>query len=207
MTPRIYFGGSFDPVHIGHLRVAIEVRQRLRLVVRMLPVADPLHRDGLLASAEQRLHMLKIATDAIDGVVVDAAEIALGAPTFTSKTLSALAKDHPSVPIGFVVGADAFAGISRWRNYPEVLEQCHFVVINRPGNHDLREILKPYTARLVDHWSQWENTGGTILPLSIPPLDISATEVRDCLTGGGNARYLVPDAVLEFIENNGIYRR
>ena len=205
MTPRLYFGGSFDPVHIGHLRVAIEVHQRLQLPVRMLPVADPVHRSRLLAEASQRLAMLRIATEGIDGIVVDSTEITLGPPTFSSRTLATLADRFPGVPLGFIVGADAFAGISRWRNYPEVLDQCHFVVINRPGTRDLSQILHPYSSRLVDHWKQWQQPGGMILSLTIPPLDISATEVRDCLTGGGNARYLVPDAVLEFIENSGIY--
>lgn len=209
------FGGTFDPVHYGHLRAADDVRKALDLgELRLLPAGDPPHRSVPGASAAHRLAMLKLAIEEFPGLAIDAREMARTGKSYTLLTLQELRAESPQRPLVLVVGADAFAGLPAWHRWNELFDLAHLVVVTRPGT-DLEGTL---SAALDDEWTRRRTThrgvletrtAGAILRIRITPQPISATAIRQALSLGpkgiASVRGLLPAAVLAYIERNQLY--
>lgn len=205
-------GGTFDPIHIGHLRAATEVAQALRAQVRLLPARIPPHRPQPVASAGQRLQMLQIALAGSEGLCADDRELRREGPSYSFDTLSEFRREFgPQRPLALIVGADAFAAFNHWHRWQEIFGLAHVVVLERPGAATApdwpAELKAEVDARHCDEVSELSRSGsGCLCQLAIPALAISATSVRAALARGASARWLVPDAVLEHIERTGLYR-
>ena len=204
-------GGTFDPVHFGHLRSAVEVRERLQLdELRLIPSARPPHRDVPGASADQRLAMVQLAVGKGGGLHVDDRELCREKPSYTLDTLESLrAELGREVALFMVLGWDAFCGLPSWHRWQELLGLAHIVVLQRPDyDVDVPEVLKDLlAARSVDDPQRLANvSAGHIFCLSQTPLAISATHIRGLVASGASPRFLLPDAVLDYIETKGLYR-
>lgn len=200
-------GGTFDPVHFGHLRSAVEVCEQLQLdELRLIPSARPPHRAMPGATAAQRLRMVELAVGQGSGLLVDDRELQRERPSYTVETLESLRQELGSdVALFMVLGWDAFCGLPSWHRWESLLELANLVVLQRP-DYDLEvpEVLKDLlAARSAD---QPERSHGQIICLSQTPLAISATHIRTLVGNGASPRFLLPDAVLDYIENEGLYR-
>ncbi len=209
MKPRGVFGGTFDPIHFGHLRTAFELLQALRLEeVRFIPAGRPPHRDAPLADAELRLAMVRAATADQPGFSVDDRELRRSGPSYSVLTLTELRAEDPVRPLCLLIGMDAFMGLPTWHRWHELLELAHVVVARRPGwsapaDGTLGELLGHRgTTRVED---LHEHPSGRILVQSVTQLEISSTELRNIVAAGEDPRYLVPDPVRDVIRRTGCY--
>jgi nicotinate-nucleotide adenylyltransferase len=210
MNPIGIFGGTFDPIHYGHLRTAFELQQALRLSeVRFMPAGNPPHRDEPLANAELRLAMVKAATAGQAGFVVDDREVRREGPSYSVDTFTALRAEFPARSLCLILGMDAFLGLPKWRQWRELLELTHLVVAHRPGWR--APSMGPLGELLVDRGTGrvndlHESLAGCIYIHAVTQLEISSTEVRKLIAAGRDPRYLMPDAVRAVIEESGCYR-
>jgi len=211
------FGGTFNPIHLGHLRAAEEVAELLGLErVLFVPSARPPHKraegEFLLAPAAERLAWVRLAVAGNPRFAVDALEIERSGPSYSVETLRALApRLAPERPV-FVIGDDAFADLASWREPEALLALAHFAVMARPPRRPggLAELLPPVLrARLElapDGRSGRHREAGTWLRLlEIAALDVSASEIRARLRAGRSVRYLLPEPVREAILRSGVY--
>jgi nicotinate-nucleotide adenylyltransferase len=213
-APLGLFGGTFDPVHYGHLRLAEESIAHLGLGgVRWIPAGQPPHRGIPQVTAEQRLEMVRRSTAGNPHFSVDPAEVLADAPSYTVHTLTRLrAELGPTQPLVLLVGADAFAGLSSWHRWQDLLDLTHIAVSHRPGfpiePHSLPEPLAAaFLARRLDDVSGLRAApGGRIVTFAMTQLAISATQIRKLLANGLSARYLLPDGVLDYIQTHSLYR-
>ena len=210
MEPIGIFGGTFDPIHYGHLRAAFELLLRLELAeVRFIPNGDPPHREGgAIANAKQRLGMVAQATAGQPGFVVDDRELRRDGPSYTVDTLAELRAEFPSRSLCLIVGMDAFLGLPKWYRWQQVLEQAHVVVAHRPGWRapdagPLGELLRERgTNKSKDlHTRQV----GSIYVHAVTQLEISSTALRGLICNGGDPRFLIPDAVRQYISEHNCY--
>lgn len=208
-------GGTFDPVHYGHLRFADDVRRALGLSeVRLVPAADPPHRAGPSASAADRQAMLRLGAAEFPGLVVDDRELRRGGKSYTVLTLSELRNEFPDTPLLLLLGADAFRGLPGWHRWRELFDLAHIVVVERPGVN-LEAVLpaplvEPWRDRLVtDPGVLLARPAGSIFVQPIAPQAISATTIRDMLAkrsvSAGKLHGLLPPAVLAYIELHHLY--
>lgn len=199
------FGGSFDPVHFGHLRPALEVLESLSLDhMLFIPSGNPPHRGAPVASAEQRLAMLRAAVQDEPRFRVDERELKRAAPSYTVDTLAELRREHPQDALVLVVGMDAFLGFPSWHRWREIFGLAHVVVAHRPGwtlqsGGEIAEVLKERRAETL------EGQAGRVLLQPVTQLEISSTQVRETAARGGDLRYLVPEAVRTYIEESDCY--
>jgi nicotinate-nucleotide adenylyltransferase len=211
MNPIGIFGGTFDPIHFGHLRTAFELLQALRLSeVRFLPARNPPHRDVTVASAEQRLAMVQAAAQGQPGFIVDDREIHREGLSYSVDTMRTLRDDFPDRSLCLIVGMDAFLGLPKWHQWRELLELSHLVVAHRPGWR--APSMGPLGELLVDRGTGrigdlHESLAGCIYIHAVTQLEISSTELRKLIAAGRDPRYLMPDAVRTIIEETGCYRR
>lgn len=203
------FGGTFDPIHFGHLRTAFEMLQALRFEeVRFLPCGNPPHRDTPIAAAELRLEMVRAATAGQQGFVVDDRELQRDGPSYSVDTLTALRSEFPSRPIGLIIGMDAFLSLPKWHLWREILQLAHVVVAHRPGWRapdmgPLGELLADRgTHRIGD---LHKATAGHIYVHDVTQLEISSSEIRELVSMGRDPRFLIPDAVRDVIAASGCY--
>ncbi len=204
------FGGTFDPVHIGHLRMALELKQQLGLDdMRLLPCHQPPHRDAPQVSSAQRSEMLRIALQDCPELQLDERELQRDKPSYTYDTLVELrAELGADVSLVLCMGEDAFAGLPKWYRWQELIQLAHIVVIARPGWRipdagDARELLSLCER---DVKSLDKEPAGSIVLQSLRLLPISATEIRQQIAAGNSAQFLVPDGVWNYINANGLYR-
>ncbi|NLG78043.1 MAG: nicotinate-nucleotide adenylyltransferase [Xanthomonadaceae bacterium] len=211
MKPIGIFGGTFDPIHFGHLRTAFELLQALRLSeMRFMPAGNPPHRDVTVASAEQRLAMVRAATEGQPGFVVDDREIRREGLSYSVDTMRTLRADFPDRSLCLVVGMDAFLGLPKWYQWRELLELAHLVVAHRPGWR--APSMGPLGELLVDRGTGrigdlHESRAGCIYIHAVTQLEISSTELRKMIAAGRDPRYLMPDSVRAIIEETGCYKR
>jgi nicotinate-nucleotide adenylyltransferase len=214
--PVALLGGTFDPVHYGHLRLADDVRRALTLAeVRLVPASDPPHRDGPGAAAADRLAMLRLAALEFPALIVDDREIARGGKSYTVLTLEELRRESPDRPILLLLGADAFRGLPEWHRWQDVFELAHVVAVARPGS-PFDEALPAALAaqwkrrRIDDTRALTTTAAGTIYRQRVAPHDISATTIRALLARGASGRPalrgLLPPAVLAYIDQHHLYR-
>jgi nicotinate-nucleotide adenylyltransferase len=209
MSPVGIFGGTFDPIHFGHLRTAFELLHALRLAeVRLLPAGSPPHRGAPLCDGQHRLDMVRAAVADQPGLVVDDREIRREGPSYTVLTLRELRDEEPGRPICLLLGMDAFLGLPQWHEWRSVFELAHVVVAHRPGwsapdSGTLGELLAQRgTGRVED---LHESVAGCIHVRPVTQLEISSTDLRDLIVAGEDPRYLLPDAVRALIRDTGCY--
>lgn len=200
-------GGTFDPVHFGHLRPAVEVRAALGLdELRLLPCRVSPLRDEPAAPPEARLEMLRLAVADQDDLVVDARELDRPPPSYTVDTLAELRRELPDASLHFIMGADAFAGFDRWHRHTDILELAHLVVTRRPGSR--HAIPAGMEDRVGEDPAVLEQAAaGRVLLVTVTQLDISATGIRRLAAAGGDLRYLMPEAARRHLEQHRLYRR
>lgn len=204
-------GGTFDPVHHGHLRMALEAREMLGLdELRLVPVNVPALRGQPGATAEQRLAMLRLAADGVPGLVVDDRELRRGGVSYSIDTLRELRAelgDHHHLCM--ILGEDAFAGLERWKEWRRLLDYAHVAVLTRPGDTPVPgAALASWTAEhlAADPLAAFKaSSRGRILRLALTLLEISSTHVRALLLSGRSPRFLLPEAVLDYIHHHRIY--
>lgn len=216
MGPIGIFGGTFDPVHFGHLRPALEVFEALRLEqLRLVPGRVPPHRERPGASPKARLAMLRLAVADQSGFVIDEREMDRDGPSYSVDTLHSLrAEFGADRPLCMVVGLDAFLGLGRWHRWEAIPDLAHIVVAHRPGwelephtvpgAEQALDLLERARLRSREELNARANGGVWLQPVS--QLAISATDIRRRVAAGGSVRYLVPDAVRRYIDDNGLYR-
>jgi len=216
MQPIGIFGGTFDPIHNGHLRLAQEALEQCRLsAVRFIPSGTPPHRAAPLASAEQRLQMVQLAIHGQPGFAVDEREVHRTDKCYSVDTFSALrAELGAAQPLCLLLGSDAFLQLHTWHQWTRLFELTHIVVMQRPGrpvgnamaqaDENLRQ---QYQSRLAPSPRLLhESTSGHVVVLDMPQLDISATDIRSRTAQNKNLRYLLPDAVAHYIQINQLYK-
>jgi nicotinate-nucleotide adenylyltransferase len=204
-------GGTFDPIHHGHLRAALELLQILSLKeVRFVPVKQPVHKDTLVASSKHRLAMLTLAIKDEPGFIIDPREINRHSASYMIETLMHLREDFPNDPLALILGKDAFSALPTWHRWQELLNVAHIIVITRPGEHQpLNETLTALITErhLADSEDLHTMLHGGIYFQTITALEISATAIRSQVAGGLNPRFLLPDPVLEYIVDRHLYRK
>ena len=210
--PSGVFGGTFNPVHYGHLRSALELVEHLQLEqLRLMPCAVPPHREAPACDARHRAAMVELAVAGESHLVCDARELQRKGPSYTIDSLLALrAELDAEHSLCLIMGCDAVLSINRWHRWQELLQCAHIVVIARPGwqlpeQGEVARWLQQH--RLDDPQMLRERPAGGILIESMRPLPISSTEIRSMLGQGRSARYLLPEAVLDYIEQHKLYER
>ena len=198
--PLAIFGGTFDPVHLGHLRAAWEVAETLQAEVRLLPARVPPHRPQPVATAAQRIALLRAALAGQSRLQLDLSELDREGPSYTIDTLEALRAGIGRVrPLVLLLGQDAFAGLTTWRRWADLFAHAHVVVMTRPGKEPAwpSDLQREWARRLVEGPAALRMApAGHVLPLNVTALAISASHVRDLLAAGREPRWLVPDALL-----------
>jgi len=207
---RGFLGGTFDPIHLGHLEVARAARRALALDdVTIIPARVPPHRHAPLASAPHRFAMAALAVLDENGMAVSDVEMLSSGPSYTSDTLERLRSRGVDLSeTCLITGADAFREIATWKDYPALLDSCHFAVVSRPGTpvsslpDQLPELIERFAAP-----DAWENVGRpSIFLIDAPTPPISSTDVRRRIHGGKSLDGLVPEPVATYIERHGLYR-
>ena len=207
------FGGTFDPVHFGHLRLAEEAIGNLGLGgVRWIPAGQPPHRGAPQVTGQQRLEMVLRSTAGNARFSVDASEVEAAAPSYTVHTLERL-RDEIGLdrPLVLLVGADAFAGLPTWHRWRDLFDLAHIAVAQRPGFPVAAGSLPPelaaeFTTRLSDTAGLQLAPAGGIVTFTMTQLAISATRLRELLATGKSVRYLLPDGVLDYINLYQLYK-
>jgi nicotinate-nucleotide adenylyltransferase len=213
------FGGTFDPIHLGHLRLAEEAADHLGLErVRWIPAGQPAHRASLnkspQVSAAQRLEMVRLAIAGNLRFELDPAEAEMAGPCYTVPTLERLRQDSECGahrPLVLLLGADAFAGLAQWHRWETLFDLAHIAVAHRPG-YPLDACTLPsrlaaiYGSRHTDSAAVLSDSpAGRIVGFAMTQLAISATRIRALLAAGRSARYLLPDAVIAYIRATQLY--
>lgn len=207
-------GGTFDPIHFGHLRCADEIAESCSLSqVRLVPAGVPPHRDAPHASPQQRFEMTCLAVEGNSKLAADQTEIFRQGPCYTVETLAELRVEFGShIPICLLLGADAFQQLTSWHRWPQLFELAHLIVAERPGfrldaDTLATELRAEFDMRLRnDHGAINETAHGAIFVAPITALDISATDIRARLGREQSVRYLLPDVVLDYIQASRLYR-
>ena len=203
------FGGTFDPIHYGHLRTAFEMLQALRFEeVRFIPCGDPPHRGITYADAELRYRMVDAAIKGQEGFLSDDRELRREGPSYSIDTLTDLREEFPERSLGLIVGMDAFLELPKWHRWDEILNFAHIVVAHRPGWRapdigELGNLIAENGTHRVDDLH--EVTHGRIHIRAATQLEIASTEIRDLVATGRDPRFLMPDAVRDVIKQTNLY--
>lgn len=199
-------GGTFDPIHYGHLRPALEVQQQLGLdQVLFVPCYQPVHRALPQASTEQRCAMIELAIENQPRFALEKIEIERGGPSYMVDTLTSLKQRMPDASLVLMMGTDAFAQFHRWQNWQGILQLANIVIMHRPGEFVpiQGEAHKIYQAHQATRLTE---ASGQIVDVAVTQLDISSTMVRQQLKNGNSADYLLPPNVMAFIQKHSLYQ-
>jgi nicotinate-nucleotide adenylyltransferase len=210
MRPLAIFGGTFDPVHLGHLSVAWEAAELLDADVRLMPASVPPHRPAPTADAAQRTAMLRAALQEQSRLALDTRELERSGPSYTIDTLTELRAEQGDRPLVLLMGADAFAGLPMWHRWHELFDVAHIGVLSRPGVEAiLPAALEAEVAarRVADADVLRSLPAGKLIELAVTPLEISATRIRELLAAGRDPRYLLPCGLFEDPSVLAPYRR
>jgi len=209
------FGGTFDPIHFAHLRLAEEIAEAFNLgQVRLIPAAVPPHRDQPKASAEHRLAMTRLAVDGNPRLAVDARELDRAGVSYTVDTLTETRAESAGRPLCLLMGADAFVALTTWRRWQDLFDLAHIIVARRPG-FPLEQLASSLPDPLHEEYSRRFETepaaleaapGGKVFTHELTALDVSATALRDLIRRNASLRYLLPDPVIAYIEEHHLYR-
>ncbi len=210
------FGGTFNPIHAGHLKAAKDVQEKFKLKrILFIPSYIPPHKEtSEVASPQHRLQMVKLATSLYPRFVPSALEIEAKGKSYSIFTLEKVKKLYPEAFIFFILGIDAFLEIDTWKDYHKVLEQCFFIVISRPGYElkEAKEILggryksRMYEASELCSLKEEVFSSFKIFLFDINSLEVSSTEIRSRIKQGRSIRGMMPEAVEEYIYRHRLYR-
>ena len=209
MRPIGIFGGTFDPIHYGHLRTALELKALLDLdKVHIVPCADPPHRTAPMSDGALRLRMVEAAIRNEPGFVADDRELKRAGVSYTIDTLASFRAELPGRSLCLLLGMDAFLGLPQWRRWRELTTLAHIVVAHRPGwevptTGTLGELLRDLRAPSVAEIHS--KAAGLIHVQPVTQLEISSTDLRDSLRAGRDPKFLVPDSVREIIIETECY--
>ena len=209
MQPIGLFGGTFDPLHYGHLRTAFELWQALQLAeVRFMPTGSPPHREQPLAPAQLRLAMVKAAIADQPAFVIDDREVRRTGVSYSVDTLTELRAEYPHRSLCLLLGMDAFLGLPNWHRWRELLDLGHIVVAHRPGWR--APTMGPLGEIMVDRGTGnvrdlHQQPGGRIYIHAVTQLEISSTELRQLIAQGRDPRYIVPEEVRRIIRETRCY--
>ena len=203
------YGGTFNPVHVGHLRVAEEICEQFDLDrIVFIPSFQPPHKSGCHTPAAHRLAMVQAAVTANEWFVVSDVEIERAGPSYACETIGHFRQLYGSrAELFFIVGIDAFEEIATWHAYPDFFDACHFIIMSRPGcaiSALPPELAARYAPVAGTH--EYRNAGGRRLVFCrVTGLDVSSTDIRRRVVAGVSIRYLVPDAVAQYISEHRVY--
>lgn len=208
------FGGTFNPIHFGHLRMAQELASVLAMdEVKFIPSANPPHKDNVMVSAEHRSAMVKLAIADNPLFSLDELELNREGPSYTIDTLVSLRESlGQDTSLCLMMGSDAFVNLNTWYRWQELLDYAHIVLVQRPSAQPQEALPTEVEALLRDHYTDQhadlanENSGGIIMQ-SITGQDISATGVRGMFGCGESVRYLVHDEVGSYVQQHHLYRQ
>ena len=206
--PLGFLGGAFDPVHIGHLRGAMAVRDTLNLErVDLIPAAQSPLKDQATVDAAHRLAMLDLAVADLKGVAVDARELGRPGPSYTVDTLEGLRHEYGAErPLVWIMGADILSTLPRWSRWRAQLDFAHVVVIGRPdAEPHPSEVSDWLSKHKVDKGGLLSRPGGGVFSLAQPLLDISSSDIRTMIAEGRDPRFLLPEGVMEYISNHALF--
>ena len=207
--PIALFGGTFDPVHYGHLRCAEEVRQKLGLnKLFLLPAGTPPHRDSPAATVKQRMEMLQLARLEFPQLLIDDRETRRSGPSYMTDTLREMRSSLEGRPLLLLIGQDAANQLHTWFQWERLFELSHIIILTRPGAPTQ---YPPELAKQVqlhsgsDMQALLKSKAGIVLHLEVESIDISATGIKRILRSGGSPESMLPAAVLEYINKNHLY--
>jgi nicotinate-nucleotide adenylyltransferase len=209
MQPMGLFGGTFDPLHYGHLRTAFELWQALKLAeVRFMPTGSPPHREQPLAPAQLRLEMVRAAVADQPAFVVDDREVRRTGVSYSVDTLTEMRAEYPQRSLCLLLGMDAFLGLPNWHRWRELLDLAHIIVAHRPGWR--APTMGPLGEVMVDRGTGsvrelHEQRAGRIYVHAVTQLEISSTELRQLISQGLDPRYIVPEEVRRIIRETRCY--
>lgn len=203
-------GGTFDPIHNGHLHLAIETQKALDIEeIRLIPVQQPPHRQTPHASPKQRLNMIELAIADLKGIVADDRELQREGISYTIDTVKSLRNEFEQIPIALIIGMDAFQTLNSWRDWSSILDYVHIIIADRPGNPahlsnlELEDFYLQY--RSENHSDALQMPAGQILKFDIPMMDISSTQIRYRLSNNLDARNTLPTKVIDYIHEESLY--
>lgn len=205
------YGGTFDPIHIGHLRTAIEIYETLPFQqIRIIPCKVPPHRGGTFASAEQRWDMVAKAVNGLEGIHADPREMQREGISYTVDTLLGLQQDFPETHLCLIVGHDTFLGLPTWHRWQEILTIAHLIVVARPGEDqpslDMATDIFFSSFQVQENPAQLtQRPSGSILFWKGTALAISSSQIRQRASRHLSLRYLVPDVVHDYINQKMLY--
>lgn len=214
------FGGTFNPIHVGHLIVAEHIREYFRLTgIYFVPSAIPPHKEGPVLEGKHRLRMVALATDSNPFFYTSSMEVDRGGRSYTIDTVFQMRRElGEGHAFYFILGADAFRDISTWKDYTRLLQSCKFIVISRPGvkidriAEDLNSILERHNLNLAvkvlkrkESFKDIDLHTADIFFVSVPKIDISSSFIRKMISTGKSIRYQVPDEVEQYIVKNRLY--
>lgn len=211
------FGGTFNPIHFGHLRPALEIAEALKLEqLRFIPCGSPPHRQEPGIDARQRVQMVAAAVAGEPRFIVDDRELQREGLSYSFDTLTSLRAELGQVPIVLAIGMDAFSYFHTWHRWQELADLAHIAVMHRPAGGLSQASYKQQLPDVIKHFVQsrlsselrelQQASGGKVWIEEVSQLDISATKIRQMLKDGKSIRYLTPDAVLEIIEQQQLYK-
>ena len=208
----VIYGGTFDPVHFGHLRSAVEVAQSLGAPqVNLMPAYVPPHRDNPTTHASQRVEMLELATEDSKLLQVDSREIRRQGHSYTFDTLKEIREEAGSdQSVSIVLGADAYMLLHEWYAWMSITDLAHIVILERPGfmnANPVQAVSEWSTVKLVDDPGLLcERPSGLICRLKLSQFEVSATKIREMIRQQLSIDYLLPKKVIDYIDGNGLYR-
>lgn len=209
MQPLGIFGGTFDPIHYGHLRTALELKQSLGLGrVHFVPCANPPHRAAPMTDGALRLRLVQAAIGGEWGFEADGRELARSGPSYTIDTLASFREEYPARPLCLLLGMDAFLGLPQWHRWQELFDFAHIVVAHRPGWHvpevgTIGEVLRE--RRTLKPADLAQSLGGRVHVQAVTQLEISSTGLRATIRAGLDPRFLMPDSVRQIILETECY--
>ena len=205
----IILGGTFDPVHFGHLRMAQEMLNRFpEAHISLMPAAYPPHRQTPGATTDQRIEMLKRALQSAPELVLDTRELERDEPSYSVVTLGNLRLEIGDNPLIFLMGTDAFDKLDSWHRWRELLDLTNILVVGRPSSQlpEQGEVARLYQSRKVSRAEELAHfSSGRIGYCEMPQLDISSTAIREQIKSGFSPRFLLPDVILDYIQQHGLY--
>lgn len=205
------FGGSFDPIHNGHLRLIIELLEQMPFSeIRILPCQTPALKQATRASAVHRLNMLELATLELNKIVLDDRELKRHGVSYTYDSLLAIRNESGNKPLALIIGNDAFIAFDQWYRWQDILNLAHIIVVVRPNyalptSGTVFNLFENHVTSDVQELCKMP--AGKIMLCSIPLLTISATDIRRRIAEDLSIRYLVPDDVWEYISTKEVYSK
>ena len=209
-SPLVLFGGTFDPIHFGHLRTALELLEVLNVPqINLVPTGEPVHKLSTGASAVERFEMVRLAVESEPALVADDCELFFDERCYTINTLTKKrAEVGEDLPIILVMGMDSLLGIKSWSQWQQLTDHCHLLIVARPGyepefDSELQSFIDQHKVEDLTELSL--RPSGYLAMHQLTPMNVSATQVRKMIKQGSNPRFLIPDVVWDFIKTERLY--